>query len=89
MVKALQEFLGMANFYHCFMPEAAAIMRPLYSATSEKSKSVIWTPNMVSAFKWAKAAFIQAMILAHPRNDAPVAITVDASDHAVAEFLNS
>ena len=29
-VKSLQEFLGMVNFYHRFLPQAALLMWPLY-----------------------------------------------------------
>ena len=43
--KALQEFLGMVNFYYRFIPHAAAIMRPLYSAVSGKAKLVEWTDD--------------------------------------------
>ncbi|KAJ8371596.1 hypothetical protein AAFF_G00306820 [Aldrovandia affinis] len=31
-VRALQEFLGMVNFYHRFIPRAARLMLPLYAA---------------------------------------------------------
>ncbi|KAJ8415097.1 hypothetical protein AAFF_G00007950 [Aldrovandia affinis] len=30
--KALQEFLGMVNFYHRFVPHAANLMRPMFGA---------------------------------------------------------
>ena len=45
-VKGLQEFLGMVNFYHRFIPSAAKIMKPLYSAVSnsERDKTLTWTP---------------------------------------------
>ncbi len=29
-VQSLQEFLGKVNFYHCFIPKAAALMCPLH-----------------------------------------------------------
>ena len=38
-VKALQEFCGMVNFYHRFVPRAADLMRPLYSALKGKKTS--------------------------------------------------
>ena len=36
-VKGLQEFIGMVNFYHRFVPAAASIMQPLYKALVGKS----------------------------------------------------
>ena len=48
--KGLQEFLEMVNFYHRFIPHAAAIMRPLFAATTGSAKAIIWTPTMDDAF---------------------------------------
>ena len=43
-VKALQEFVGMVNFYHCFIPAASSIMQPLFAAMVGKPKDIIlWT----------------------------------------------
>ena len=51
-VRGLQEFLGMVNFYHRFIPSAAKIMKPLYSAVSnsKRDKTLTWTPEMTGAF---------------------------------------
>ncbi|KAJ8403959.1 hypothetical protein AAFF_G00343090 [Aldrovandia affinis] len=35
--RALQEFLGMVNIYHCFVPRAANLMRPLFGALKGKA----------------------------------------------------
>jgi hypothetical protein len=35
-IKATQEFLGMMNYYHRFIPNAAAILTPLYNVTSNQ-----------------------------------------------------
>ena len=35
-VKALQQFVGMVNFYHRFAPAAASLMSPLFAALSGK-----------------------------------------------------
>ena len=40
-VAGLQRFLGMANFYHRFIPAAAAIMQPLYAAITVKGSKVL------------------------------------------------
>ena len=87
-VAGLQRFLGMVNFYHRFIPAAAAIMQPLYAAVTVKgSKVLIWTPHMESAFDRAKSALASVAMLAHPRMDSPIALTVDASDVAVGAVL--
>lgn len=37
-IKGLQEFVGMVNFYHRFIPAAAAIMQPLFAALPARLK---------------------------------------------------
>ena len=86
-VKGLQEYLGMVNFYHRFVPSAANIMQPLYCTVSGKGKLVTWTPSMESAFDQSKDALAEATMLVHPHHDAPTALTVDASDLAVGAVL--
>lgn len=85
--KGLQEFLGMVNFYHRFIPRAASIMRPLYGAISGKQKLVVWTDERDAAFTRAKDALSTATMLSHPDPQAETALTVDASDHAVGGVL--
>jgi hypothetical protein len=86
-VKGLQQFLGMVNYYHRFIPAAAAMMQPLYAATSGQSKLLNWTPEMDTAFQRTKVALAEATMLTHPRTDVPVALTADASDLAVGAVL--
>uniref|UniRef100_UPI00358E68FD uncharacterized protein n=1 Tax=Myxine glutinosa TaxID=7769 RepID=UPI00358E68FD len=84
-VKALQEFLGMVNFYHRFVPRAAQLIWPLYEALKGKptKRAIEWTEEMAKAFTDAKLALASATLLAHPSPDAPIALTMDASDYAV------
>ena len=52
-IKGLQEFVGMVNFYHHFIPVAAKMMLPLYSALAGKPKTpktLEWSEPMVAAF---------------------------------------
>ena len=93
-VKQLQEFVGMINYCHRFVASAARIMQPLFAAlTGKKVKRasrplpLVWTDQMTSAFVDAKAALSKATMLAHPQPDAPVSLTVDASDLAVGGAL--
>lgn len=90
-LRGLQEFAGMVNFYHRFLPRAAHVMRPLYAliaATSKtKSKTLTWTPEASGAFVAAKEALRRAVMLTYPEPDAPTAVTSDASDVAVGAVL--
>ena len=81
-VKSLQEFLGMINFYHRFIPNAATILRPLYHALRGKTQKelIIWSQSMHNSFTSAKSALCNATMLAHPTPSVPIAITCDASD---------
>ena len=86
-VKGLQEFIGMINFYHRFVPAAARVMQPLYSALSGKPKTLFWPEDMTTAFDSAKTALARATMLTFPRENVPTAITTDASDTAVGAVL--
>ena len=88
-VKGLQEFLGMMNFYHRFLPKIAHVLQPLYTALKgTKSKPLLtWSPEMISAFEEGKNLLSQAAMLAHPNPSAQVGLTVDASDIAVGAVL--
>ncbi len=89
-VKGLQEFVGMVNFYHRFVPRAAQFMQPLFQALSGgKAKNAVleWTPKMANAFTATKEALANATLLVHPVADAPTSITVDASDTAIGGVL--
>ncbi|KFD60597.1 hypothetical protein M514_27230 [Trichuris suis] len=82
-VRALQEFLGMANFYHRFVPSAAKIMQPLYKALVDNPKELVWNETTAAAFANTKEALAKATMLVHPQPNARTAVTVDASDAAV------
>ena len=87
--KGLQQYLGMINFYHRFLPGAARVLQPLYSALKQtkSNKLLTWTEQMSKAFTDSKNLLAQAAILVHPRSDAPIAVYTDASDVAVGAAL--
>ena len=91
-LKKLQEFMGMLNFYHRFIPNAAAILRPLYAMLSNKSKLLSWSDDTTYAFESSKAALADSVTLHFPVSGAPISLTADASDTAVGavleQFLN-
>ena len=88
-VKELQQFLGMLNFYHRFVPHVAEILVPLHAALAGRKRftALQWTPVMESAFLQAKNALADATLLVHPSENAPTALTVDASQQAIGGVL--
>ena len=85
--RGLQEFAGMINFYHRFVPRAAHFLRPIYRAIAAKEKLVQWTPALTDAFNTAKKLLADATMLSHPLPGARIALTLDASEVAVGAAL--
>ena len=85
----LRTYLGLINFYHRFLPQAASILSPLNAVAGRRgSKTKIqWTEDMTRAFEQSKELLTHATVLAHPRGDAPLAILTDASDVGVGACL--
>merc|ERR1712020_624705 len=89
MGKSLERFIGMVNFYHCFIPKAAGTLQPLYQALAGKPrpKTLDWSDDMVRSFEATKEALANAAMLHHPVQGAPTALTSDASDTALGAVL--
>ena len=86
-IKGLQQFLGMINFYHRFIPSAAAVLQPLFGAIASKAKLLSWSDSMDEAFAQVKMLLAATTMLVHPCRDVPIALTVNVSDHAVGAVL--
>ncbi|XP_076764833.1 uncharacterized protein LOC143431780 [Xylocopa sonorina] len=91
IVKQLRGFLGMVNFYRRFIPNAAVLQAPLNKLlTGKKLKSttpITWTKETESALENLKTALAKATRLAHPANNAQLAIMVDAPNFALGATL--
>ena len=86
-VKGLQQFAGMVNFYHRFVPNAAHIMRHIYAALTGNPVNLKWSNDLEDAFNAAKEVLAQATMLVHPHAERPTALTVDASGAAIGAVL--
>src|SRR5882724_4981729 len=86
-LKAVQAFLGFANFYHRFIVGFSDIVIPLIHLT-RKDTPLTWGPNHTEAFETLKTAFTQAPILAHFNPDNPIVIETDASDYAITAIIS-
>jgi cleavage and polyadenylation specificity factor subunit 1 len=90
-VGQLRRFLGMLNFYHRFIPKAAALQAPLHDLLSgpkvKNSYPISWTPQLLQTFEDCKDNLSRATLLAHPDSLAPLALVTDASTTAMGAAL--
>ena len=84
-VRALQELLGMVNFNHRFIPNAATTLRTLYCALKCKPQNqcLVWSNDMMNAYTSAIIVLASATLLAHRRSDMPIAVTSNPSDSGI------
>ena len=86
----LCEFLGLINFYHCFIPKCADILQPLndlLSSSASKSNMLNWTDATITAFRAAKEALVNTTLLMHPKLKAPNSLMVDAYNRGAGAIL--
>ncbi|GBN12659.1 Retrovirus-related Pol polyprotein from transposon opus [Araneus ventricosus] len=86
-VYELRRFLAMVNFYHCFLARAAHLQTPLYNLVKSNKKCdktpIHWTQDTLNAFEACKTLLANAVLLAHPKNDAKLSLMTDAADFAI------
>ncbi|MBW0464239.1 hypothetical protein O181_003954 [Austropuccinia psidii MF-1] len=86
-IKALQSFLGFANFYRCFIKNYSKKTSSLTSLL-EKDSPFICNEEALSQFKILKEALTTAPILSHFNPSLPTIVETDASDYALASVLS-
>ena len=90
--KELRLYLGMINFYRCFIPNSAETLQPLYHLikkfnTKPKNAKIIWSSEQLKAFTKSKTDLANTSYLAYPAPNEPLYLAADASDTAVAAVL--
>lgn len=96
-VDELRRFLGMLNFYRENVKDAATIQAPLnqylHNAKKRDKTPIEWTDEATNAFEACKTSIKNAVLLAHPMHNAPLAIFSDASDtsagSAIQQFVEN
>lgn len=93
-VKGIRRFLGMAGFYHRFVPDFSKIASPLTDLTRSKTGKgnhrLNWDANdeAAKAFTALKKALENSVTLAFPDPSAKIHLVTDASGVAVGAALN-
>ncbi|KAI2647040.1 Transposon Tf2-6 polyprotein [Labeo rohita] len=85
--KALQHFLGFANFYQRFIRNLGQVAAPLTALTSIKVPFT-WSAQAQEAFDNLKSRFISAPVLSIPDPERQFIVEVDASDVGVGAVLS-
>ena len=90
-VTQMRQFLGLANFQRKFIPEFAAITKPLSVLTGgPKKQPIVWTEEMDQAFEIIKEKLMEEVSLSYPDfgEDAnPLDLFVNASGTGVGACL--
>lgn len=87
----LRRYLGMINFYHRFIENAATVLAPFNKYLANKKKKdkqpINWTTTEEEAFRESKKRLANATLLAHPIENAKLIIKTDASSIAMGTVL--
>ncbi|MBW0579196.1 hypothetical protein O181_118911 [Austropuccinia psidii MF-1] len=86
-IKALQSFLGFANFHLCFIKNYSKKITSLTSLIKEYSP-FIFNEEALSQFKLLKEAFTTAPLLSYFNPSLPTIVETDASDYALGCVLS-
>ena len=65
-ITQLQQFMGLINYYHCFIPNLAHIMAPLYVTLARKPKTLLWETEQEETLTAAKKSLTVTMTLSFP-----------------------
>ncbi|CAN2390305.1 retrotransposable element Tf2 155 kDa protein type 1-like [Pristimantis euphronides] len=79
-LKALQRFLGFANYYRKFIKKFSIIVKPLTDLTVKGRNVADWDSKAVAAFQYLKQAFSSAPVLVRGDQSKPFVVEVDAHD---------
>ena len=87
VVKDVQKFLGLTNYYQWFIKSLVAIARPLYNLV-KKDQKWDWTEKQEKTFQELKEQFTKEPVLAVLDLDKTIRMEVDISDYATGVILS-
>lgn len=85
-LKDVQRFLGLAGWYHRFIPRFSEKAAPLH-ALKQKNSTWAWTDQCQQAFDLIKQDLIQSPVLASPDFSQPFRVQTDASEVGLGAVL--
>lgn len=82
----VRSFMGLANYFRSFIPNFAALTKPLTSLCSTRVRFE-WSPASQNAFDCVKQAVLDAPMLHHLDYTAPIILRTDASTVGIGGVL--
>ena len=86
-VSQVRAFLGMLNYYLCFLPDVATVLEPLHQLL-RKGEKWKWLEEQQTAFDKAKELLQSADLLVHFDPEKELILETDASDYGVGAVLS-
>ena len=74
----IHQFLGLAGYYRCFIPDFSKIAQPM-TKLLQKDVKFVWSPTCEEAFQALKKFLTSAPVLAQPDIDRLFDMHCDAS----------
>eukprot|EP00961_Rhodomonas_salina_P180648 2438220-Rhodomonas_salina.1 len=85
-IHELSSFIGLANYYRCYVENYAGICLPLFSLL-KKDEPWLWTEAHTSAFNALKTALTSSPVLLPYDPEAQSVLITDASKYAIGATL--
>jgi hypothetical protein len=85
-VHEVQSFLGLASYYHCFIPDFSKIAKSMMSLL-QKDHKFSWTEECEVAFRILRKLLTTALGLAQPDIEKPFDVFCDASKNGLGFVL--
>jgi len=86
-VRDVRKFLGLANYYRCFVKNFTKVALPMNQLT-RKDKKWKWGEEQQAAFEQLKSVFTTRPVLATPELDRKFRVEADALNFATREVLS-
>ncbi|KAL2086779.1 hypothetical protein ACEWY4_017838 [Coilia grayii] len=83
----LQAFLGLLNFYNCFLRNKATVLEPLHRLL-DQSAAWKWTSEHATAYMKAKQLLQTDDVLVHYNEAKPLVLVCDASPYGLGALLS-
>ena len=86
-VTELRSYVGLVNYYHKFLKNVSAVLKPLYELL-QSGTSWHWGLSQQRAFEASKALLQSSKVLVHYNTKLPLVLSCDASPYGIGAVLS-